>query len=112
MALLTAKRYKNATLKIYNYTCIETVATFAANFYDASKVVKMLNDELIKSHGALPEKIFYFVDYTEGKQKKVWIDYTIDTSIPEQVAKWTAYRMQAIERLNRIRTLTSDLKTA
>lgn len=68
---------KNVKLFIYNYG-ISDVANFKDHFHEAMQCMKAMNDGLVKTYGALPEKIFYYLSYQTKKSKNVI--YYVNTS--------------------------------
>lgn len=54
---------KKIKLFIYNYGSTE-LADFRNNQHVAIETLNALNDSIIKTHGDLPNKIFYYLAYT------------------------------------------------
>lgn len=69
---------RKITLNIYNHGRCSQVAKFSNDQVAPLQCLRAVNDSLVKSHGKLPEDIFYFLEYTSIKYKKVciWVDFT------------------------------------
>lgn len=78
---------KKIKLCIYNYGLYPSIADFKGNSHDAIKTMKYLNTELVTTHGALPEKIFYYLEYNAKSGRTYMVDFNgkgDHTACPQQ----------------------------
>lgn len=76
---------KKITFHIYNYGTKTVVADFKNNSHDAVQCMKLFNDQLIASHGQLPDSIFYYLTYNVKGRPCMYVDFTNGNLYPNDV---------------------------